>query len=329
MSKTVDRRIPWSPDSWSIILGCVIERVCTVQKPVLRAFADWLMEERGIGPQTTRQRVDSVATFLTTVTAGEALPCQQALTSLTAEGVEDFFVQYSKDHGMRTRHCMRTAMRLFLRFADLQGWVGGELAAAVPSLLGWRLSGLPRGLCDEELTELLSSPWMPGECPRRNRAILELLATYGVRREQVSTLRLDDIHWRERTIDFAAQKGGKAVHHVLSATVAQSLAAYLREERPGSDSAYVFLRSRRPYLRLSPMAITALVRARMVSCGLPSRGPHALRHTFATRLLRAGQPIKAIADLLGHRSLDTIAIYAKVDVDRLLEVAVDWPEVLS
>jgi|SRR5436853_1882581 len=329
MSKTVARRVPWSPDSWSVALDRVIERACAAQQPVLRAFADWLMEERGIGPQTTRQRVDSVAAFLTTVTAGETLPWHQALALLTANGVEEFFVQYSKDHGMRTRHCMRTAMRLFLRFAALRGWVGRELAAAVPSPLGWRLSGLPRGLRDEDLTKLLSSPWPPGECPRRNRAILELLATYGVRREQVSALRLSDVHWRERTIDFAAHKGGKAVHHVLSATVAQSLAAYLREERPGSGSAYVFLRGRRPYLRLSSMAITALVRARMVSCGLPSRGPHALRHTFATRLLRAGQPIEAIADLLGHRSLDTIAIYAKVDVARLFEVAVDWPEVLS
>jgi site-specific recombinase XerD len=67
----------------------------------------------------------------------------------------------------------------------------------------------------------------------------------------------------------------------------------------------------------------------MERCGLPPRGPHALRHTFATRLLRTGQPIKAIADLLGHRSLSSIAIYAKVDVARLLEVAVEWPEVLS
>jgi integrase len=273
--------------------------------------------------------VDSVVAFLTVVTAGDELPCQRALASLTAERVEEFFVQYSKDHGVQSRHSMQSAMRLFLRFADLQGWVGQELAAAVPSLLGWRLSGLPRGLRDEELTKLLASPWAPGECPCRNRAILELLATYGVRRGQVSALRLSDIHWHERTIDFAAQKGGKAVGHMLSARVAQFLAAYLREERPGSDSAYVFLRSRRPYLRLGPNAITALVRLRMVNCGLPPRGPHALRHTFATRLLRTGQPIKAIADLLGHRSLDTIAIYAKVDVARLLEVAVDWPEVLS
>ena len=67
----------------------------------------------------------------------------------------------------------------------------------------------------------------------------------------------------------------------------------------------------------------------MLRCGLPPLYPRVLLHTFATRLLRAGQPVKTIADLLGHRSLTSVAIYAKVDLDRLLEVAMDWPEVSS
>lgn len=58
-------------------------------------------------------------------------------------------------------------------------------------------------------------------------------------------------------------------------------------------------------------------------------GPHALRHAFATRLLQGGQPLKVIADLLGHRSLDAASIYAKVDHPRMLEIAAEWPEVSS
>ena len=156
-----------------------------------------------------------------------------------------------------------------------------------------------------------------------------LLATYGVRRQQVSALRLADIDWRERTIDFAAHKRGKSIHHTLTQSVAQALADYLRNERATSDCDYVFLRHPPPHLRLGPLAVSGLVRSRMARCGLPPRGPHALRHTFATRLLRAGESMKAIADLLGHRSLDAVAIYAKVDYARLLECAVDWPEVVS
>jgi integrase len=109
--------------------------------------------------------------------------------------------------------------------------------------------------------------------------------------------------------------------------VSEALAEYLYAERPSEgDDSYVFLRHRSPHLRLGPKAVSNLVRARLVRCGLPPRGPHALRHAFATRLLRAGESFKVIADLLGHRSLAAVGVYAKVDHPRLLEVAAEWPE---
>ncbi len=162
----------------------------------------------------------------------------------------------------------------------------------------------------------------------RDRAIIFVLATYGVRREQVSALRLSDVAWKERTITFAAHKGGKSVLHTLTPAVSEALAEYLYVERPSEDGdeSYVFLRHRSPHLRLGPKAVSNLVRARLVRCGLPPRGPHALRHAFATRLLRAGESFKVIADLLGHRSLAAVGVYAKVDHSRLLEVAPEWPE---
>lgn len=329
MKQTKKERLAWSPESQGTYALRTIERARAGNRPTLRAFADWLLKGRGLSPASITVRLWSASSFVDAVTAGAGATCARAFQSLTADGVEDFFVQYGKDHGMAARRSMRSAVRLFLKFAASRGWLGWELADAVPSLLGYRLSGLPRGLSDEQLAMMLGSPWEGGRCVRRDRAIVYLLATYGVRREQVSALRLVDIDWYERTIDFAAHKGGKAVHHILTETVAESLADYLRNERPISDCDYVFLRQRSPHLRLGPMAISTMVRSRMGRCGLPPRGPHALRHAFATRLLRAGQPVKAIADLLGHRSLDAVAVYAKVDYARLLEAAVDWPEVRS
>lgn len=329
MSKTVTQGTVWSPESAHVSLRRQVERICPYHRPILRSFVDWLLEERGLIPQTAEQRLRSADLFLAAVAAPGELPCEQALASLDAQGIEAFFVQFGQSHTRPTLRVMQAAMRLFLRFAARRGWVGSELATAVPSLITWRLSGLPRGLSDEQLTTLLTSPWDSGECPRRDRAIVDLLVTYGVRRQQVSGLQLSDIDWRRRTITFAAHKGGKFIHQEFTATVAQSLAEYLCQERPSSDSAYIFLRCPPPHQRLGPSSISALVRARMVRCGLPPCYPRALRHTFATRLLRVGQPLKAIADLLGHRSLSAVTIYAKVDFARLLEVAVDWPEEVS
>lgn len=323
--KTEKKRLAWSSESESVYTSHIIERASAGNRPMLRAFAKWLVA-RGLATGTITLRMGSTRSFVEAVTAAAGVTCARAFRSLTPSGVEDFFVRYGKDHGMATRRSMNSAMRLFLKFAASRGWVGWDLPDAVPTLLCYRLSSLPRGLSDEQLSTLLA-PWKKGRCIRRDRAIVYLLASYGVRRQQVSDLRLSDIDWHGRTIDFAAHKGGKAILHTLTQAVAQSLADYLRNERPISDCCYVFLRQTRPHSQLSPAAISVMVETQMVRCGLPLKGPHALRHAFATRLLREGQTVKSIADLLGHRSLAAVAIYAKVDYARLIECAVDWPEV--
>ncbi|MCP5040259.1 MAG: tyrosine-type recombinase/integrase [bacterium] len=329
MTKTQEASLAWSPESEVRYTCRRIERADARNRRALKAFAKWLADSRSLSPATVTVRIGSASTFVDAVTSRAGCSCAQTFRSITAQWIEDFFVEYGKDHGMASRSNMQAAMRLFLVFAACRGWVGRELADAVPSLGGYRLSGLPRGISDAQLSTLLATPWKGGQGHRRNRAIVLLLAAYGVRRQQVSALQLADIDWHERTIVFAAHKGGKAVHHVLTEAVAQALADYLHKERPRSDCDYVFLRQLRPHVRLGPAAITNIVRARMKRCGLPPRGPHSLRHNFATRLLRAGQSVKAIADLLGHRSLDAVAIYAKVDHSRLIECAVEWPEVAS
>ncbi|MCP5067281.1 MAG: tyrosine-type recombinase/integrase [bacterium] len=329
MTKTWETRQAWSPESQAGYTWRRIERANAGNQRTLKTFALWLADSRGLSPATITVRIGSASTFVDAVTSSAGCSCAKAFRSITASRVEDFFVEYGKDHGMASRRSMCTAMRSYLEFAASRGWVGREMVDSVPSLVGYRLSDVPRGISDEQLSKLLTTPWTCGECPRRDRAILLLLATYGVRRQQVSALQLADIDWHQRTIVFAAHKGGKAVHHALTEAVAEALAKYLRKERPVNDCDYVFLRQRRPYVRLSPGAISTMVRTRMLRCGLPPRHPHAFRHAFATRLLRAGQPVKAIADLLGHRSLDAVAVYARVDHARLIEVAVEWPEAAS
>ncbi len=322
-------RVVWSPESQQIYMLRRIKRADARNRRTLRAFAKWLADSRGLSPGTITTRIGSASTFVDAVTSRAGCSCAQAFRSITPRRIEDVFVEYGRDHGMSARRNMGTAMRSFLEFASTRGWVGREMVGAVPSLVGYRLSGLPQGVSDKQLSKLLATPWESGRCPRRDRAIVWLLATYGPRRHQVSALQLTDIDWHQRTIVFAAHKGGKAVQHVLTEALAEALADYLRKERPTSDCDYVFLRHTPPHVRLGPGAISTMVRARTQRCGLPPLHPHAFRHAFATRLLRAGQPVKAIADLLGHRSLDTVAVYAKVDHARLIEAAVEWPEATS
>jgi integrase len=322
-----DRKQPqaWTPESEKERAKSFIARSPAACRRVLAELSRWLEEERGLSPGSMTARIHSASQFLGAMSGGSS--GSRALRRVTPRKVEDFFVSYCTDHGWAARRAMQAALRLVLMFASRRGWVARDLVAAVPSLRTYKLSSTPRGLDDEALGRLLRS--MAGKrVSARDRAIVYLLASYGVRRGQVSGLRLEDIDWRVRTIAFRPHKGGKRVEHALTPAVAGALTQYLRGERPASNSAQVFLRARAPYLPIGPGVVTELVRSRMLRLGIQGvpLGPHTLRHAFATRQLRASQPLKAIADLLGHRSLSATSVYAKVDHPRLLEVAIDWPE---
>jgi integrase/recombinase XerD len=317
---------PWRGDaSLRDYIGNVIRNAPSPWKRCLRAFVLWLENERGLAVSSVVVRVHAARVF---VEALEGPGGVRTLKHLGVTDIEDFFVDYSKTHGIAARRSMQAAMRLFIRFTVSRNWAGQELLGSVPSLRAYRLSSLPRGLSDDQVRILAVTS---RDRSARDHAIVLLLLAYGIRRGQVVALRLEDVNWRERTIVFRAHKNGKPVQHHLAPAVAAALSTYLRTERPDVVERAVFLRSSSPYLPLGPSAVTAMVRdlLRRADLTCNPHGPHALRHAFATRMLNRGHTLKSIADLLGHRSLEAVSVYAKVDHPRLLEVALEWPEVLA
>jgi site-specific recombinase XerD len=167
---------------------------------------------------------------------------------------------------------------------------------------------------------------------RRDYAIIQLLFTYGVRGGQVRALRLEQIDWAQSRILFAASKGGKDSCLPLTAEVGESLLDYLQNARPPTSDPQVFLTTRAPYHPLPrSSSLSVIIERRIQTAGIeiPSKGAHAFRHGFATRMLEQGQPLKAIADVLGHRYLGTTFIYTKVDFNSLQQVALEWPKEVS
>lgn len=329
MSESKKRRSnqTWSPESERRYTQNLIERAVCADQAVLAEFAEWLEETRGVCLGTITVRLGSTCTFVGWVRGGAGGTSAECLSSLSCARVEDFFVEHGRGRGQAARRSMRSALRLFLEFAGGRGLVEPALVDAVPSLHSYRLASLPRGLSEEQVRTVLAAPWGKRRCTARDRAIVFLVATYGVRRGQISALELADIDWSERRIHFAAHKGGKAVDHKLTDAAAEAVAAYLHQDRPSCDSSYVFVRSSPPFQRLGPDAVSEAVKMRLARCGIPAYSTHSFRHAFASRLLRVDQPMKAIADLLGHRSLSAVSIYAKVDYARLIECATEWPEV--
>jgi integrase/recombinase XerD len=156
----------------------------------------------------------------------------------------------------------------------------------------------------------------------RDRAILMLLAIYGMRSGEVAALQLDHVDWRKRIIRVYRLKRREPQLYPLTASVAEALARYIDTVRPKSPHREIFLGLQSPRRPLTNCGIYRVVRRQFVALGvqIAHRGPHALRHACAARLMADGLTLKQIGDHLGHRSTSATSIYAKVNLTALREV---------
>ncbi|MGA9965597.1 MAG: site-specific integrase [Terriglobales bacterium] len=203
-----------------------------------------------------------------------------------------------------------------------------SLLAAVPSAACWRLAALPQYLEADELALLMAGFDRKLPQQQRDYAIVRCLVDLGLRACEVAALRLDDIDWKNGTLTVHTGKSQRSDVLPLPSATGRAIVEYLHKARPATESRAVFVRHRAPlHLPVNASVIRSVVRQAAVRSSLTHRlhGPHRLRHTAATRMLHRGASLKQIADILRHRSLDTTAIYAKVDVPRLATIAQPWP----
>jgi integrase len=192
------------------------------------------------------------------------------------------------------------------------------------------LSAIPRSLSEQQLEQVLVSLDTSGPYRLRDRAIVLCLATLGLRPGEVAGLCLDDIDWREGIVHLRQRKTRRGGVLPLPREAGRAIVAYLRAGRPGTSERRVFVQHRKPR-RGQPISANAVsevvARAlRRAHVDAPSSGGYVFRHTVASRLVCRGGSLKEVADVLGHASLDSAAIYAKVDLPALREVALPWPE---
>jgi site-specific recombinase XerD len=277
-------------------------------------------------PGTLQRRAQSLTPFLHWL-GPRATP--EGLAKLNCQEVEQFFLAYAPAMGRSARRSLQSALRTFFRFCLQQDHIRQPLDRAVPTLRTYKLATVPRGLTDEQAQQTLGGINRHTPVGRRDYAILQILYTYGVRGGQVRALRLEDIDWERDQILFKASKRGKDVELPLTVEVGESLLDYLRNARPACSYPEVFLTCRAPYHPLpNSNSLSAIVDRCLRAAGIdiPSKGAHAFRHGFATRMLQQGHSLKAIADVLGHRHLGTTFLYTKVDFPALKQVGLPWPE---
>jgi site-specific recombinase XerD len=221
-----------------------------------------------------------------------------------------------------------TATRALIRYLAFEGLVSDGLLGAVPAVLTKRHATIPRALPVADVERVISACREGSPYGLREKAIVLLLARLGLRAGEVIRLRLDDIDWVRGCLRVPAGKTHRERSLPLSQEVGEVLAAYLRYARPASVHRELFLRWRPPFSPLqSSTSIGTLIRKLLHRAGIRvyRSGAHTLRHSLATGLVCNGVSFKLVADVLGHHSLATTEIYAKLDLGALSQVALPWP----
>lgn len=284
------------------------------------AFQDWLRRHRGIAERTIDRHGRMILRLLPALGDDPAAYDAGLVRRVILEEAGKSSRPYLKT--------MTTALRSYLRFLAAQDRCRPWLDQAIPTVPQWRLSTLPRYLPRPDVERLIASCDRSKPSGIRDRAILLLLARLGLRAGDILGLRLDDVAWDEGTLRVRG-KTRREDRLPLPQDAGDALLDYLERARPTADDPHVFLRASAP---LRPFAdsstVSSLVRLALKRAGIaaaPSRGVNLLRHSAATAMLRAGATLDTVGTVLRHRSPDTTAHYAKVDVAMLQQVVQPWP----
>lgn len=289
---------------------------------LLDRYAEYLRVRRGLKRGTVRSYCNHARSFL----ADRDRVCGGlALEALDVAAINEYLLRQSQRLSVYSTQAVAIALRSLLRFLHLEGLIDRDLAVAVPTVANWRLASLVKALDGPTVARLLASCDRQTQIGRRDYAIVLLLSRLGLRISEVAALRLEDLDWRAGEVAISG-KGDRQERLPLPVDVGEAIVDWLRGGRPACDSRFVFTRARAPHMRLHPASLNGIVHRACQRAGVPEVGPHRLRHTAATEMLRAGSSLREVGQVLRHRGSEVTSIYAKVDRLALVALVAPWPE---
>ncbi|MEN6439685.1 MAG: tyrosine recombinase XerC [Syntrophobacter sp.] len=291
-----------------------------------KRFLKYLRHERNVSEETLRAYAGDLRQFAQYL-CEHGDPAEIGVDTITPDIIRGFLASVHTTLEKTSRARKLSTLRSFYKYLNSSGLYGENPAQLVthPKLS----QKTPHFLVVDAVFHLLDSLSLSASqegCSwrkARNWALFESLYSTGIRVSELVKLNRTSIAYEEETIRVSG-KGGRervvpigrkaidAIRHYLSV---------LEIQFPGvmGTSPALFRNARGG--RLTARSVDRILKAEMIGCGLWQHlSPHGLRHTFATHLLNAGADLRAIQEMLGHRSLSTTQRYTHVDVDRLMKV---------
>jgi integrase/recombinase XerD len=291
---------------------------------MVELYDDYLRTERSLSCRTRISYTPLVLQFL----RSKFERGRVVLSKLSASDAIKHLQDSARRLSSKSVQSRRTAIKSFLQFARYRGDVKLDLAGCVPSVASWSLSTLPKSLPPGQVEKALAQTPRKTAVGRRDYAILLLLARLGLRASEVVNLTLEDVDWAASRITIRG-KMNRLDQLPLPKDVGAAIADYLKHgPSRGPHLRRLFLSARAPRRGFKNAgSISFIVSQALQRAGIDSvrKGAHLLRHTLACEKLRQGCSLSEIGEILRHRSPDTTAIYAKVDLQALRPLALRWP----
>ncbi|GLU56251.1 tyrosine-type recombinase/integrase [Dyadobacter frigoris] len=252
---------------------------------------------------------------------------------VSTSNFEDFIASESKSNRIR----YKAVLRNIYRFLHSSGITKGDLSTFIlkePHI--HHGSKLPTTYTEEEIKNLLLSVDRSTSLGKRDYLILLLAAEYGMRASDIRSIGLKHIDWESNKISFNQQKTDVPISYPLIPSVGNAIIDYLKHGRPqgGKDVIIVRHDSKRKGDQITSSGIYSIVESAFKASTIinwreKKHGPHSLRHSFASNLLKRGTGYYVIGMAMGHSCSETTKTYLQIDFERLRKCSLQIPDLHS
>lgn len=280
----------------------------------IQQYTAYLQTERDVSPHTLAAYRSDLAQLL-------IFALREKGAAVSAGDVDHLFLRrylagLSKDTKKSSIGRKLAAIRSFFRFLLRRGAIAKNPAELIATPK--KEQRLPFHLDIDQTTSLMETPNDDEKYALRNRAVLELLYSSGLRVSELTALDIGELDLSSGMVRVTG-KGGKERIVPVGSRALEALRDYLDQRDDGATCGALFLNTRG--WRINRRSVARIVHVHVLKIAAFKRiSPHTLRHTFATHMLEGGADLRAIQELLGHASLSTTQKYTHVSIDRLMEV---------
>lgn len=233
-------------------------------------------------------------------------------------------------YSQATKSGILFTLRDFLAFLYSKGYTSEPINKLFPVIFSNKFERIPSYYSTDEIRKILNCIDRDTVIGRRDYLVMLLAVQLGMRAGDIRNLRFNNIRWNLDTIEFIQEKTKSPLQLPLLDNLKYALLDYIKNSRPGSESDYIFIRQRAPFIPFATGyvffdTINKYMKAADISIHQRKHGLHSMRHSLAGNLLKQNTPFPVITGILGHENANTTKLYLRIDIDQLRSVALEVP----